>query len=49
MGPPRDPSKKEAALDAFRDLRHEDGITTAWVNLTLLTTTVGQVRSTSCS
>lgn len=35
MGPPASPAE-EAALDAFRDLLPEDGITTAWVNLTFI-------------
>lgn len=35
MGPPATPAE-EAALDAFRELLPEDGITTAWVNLTFI-------------
>ena len=35
MGPPATPAE-EAALDAFRELLPDDGITTAWVNLTFI-------------
>lgn len=35
MGPPATPAE-EAALDAFRELLPEDGITTGWVNLTFI-------------
>ena len=35
MGPPATPAEN-AALDAFRELLPEDGITTAWVNLTFI-------------
>lgn len=35
MGPPATPAE-QAALEAFRDLLPEDGITTAWVNLTFI-------------
>ncbi|WP_394255772.1 BREX system serine/threonine kinase PglW [Pseudoclavibacter helvolus] len=35
MGQPATPAE-EAALDAFRELLPEDGITTAWVNLTFI-------------
>lgn len=35
MGPPATPAEA-AALDAFRELLPEDGITTAWVNLTFI-------------
>lgn len=35
MGPPATPAE-QAALDKFRELLPEDGITTAWVNLTFI-------------
>ncbi|MBW0128491.1 nuclease-related domain-containing protein [Pseudonocardia oceani] len=35
MGPSATPAE-QAALDRFRDLLPEDGITTAWVNLTFI-------------
>lgn len=35
MGPPATPAEK-VALDAFREVLPEDGITTAWVNLTFI-------------
>lgn len=35
MGPPATPAES-VALDAFRELLPEDGITTAWVNLTFI-------------